>query len=174
VSRAYILDLSPGHSFIGQLLDDGIDELPTGYVHTALDRRADARRTGGERSRPLGCHIWCAWRRAPSALRRHELAFPARRAGQPRRRNLCCVMKFAYGPDTHFGVYDQDPPSPDEAARGLRASPRRGGPRRLETNGRMDHVDENLHGLTGRLGGVALIVRLAGRSAARASFSLRR
>lgn len=25
-------------------------------------------------------------------------------------------MKFAYMPDTHFGVYNQDPPSPDEAA----------------------------------------------------------
>ena len=25
-------------------------------------------------------------------------------------------MKFAYMPDTHFGVYDQAPPSPDEAA----------------------------------------------------------
>lgn len=25
-------------------------------------------------------------------------------------------MRFAYMPDTHFGVYDQDPPSPEEAA----------------------------------------------------------
>ena len=25
-------------------------------------------------------------------------------------------MKFAYMPDTHFGIYDQDPPSPDDAA----------------------------------------------------------
>ena len=25
-------------------------------------------------------------------------------------------MKFAYMPDTHFGVYDQDPPTPDAAA----------------------------------------------------------